>query len=129
MPPKNKFYAAFYTKTEHDRYFAALLNKFVAEKFDPIRQKAYNDGLDNGTAYGIDMAILALGRMGIINSDICTQMMESITEISDEYGELFDFDREENNDKDYWWSTEKMDREIHEYAGKTYPPFTERYKR
>lgn len=129
MPAKNKFYAAFYTKAEHDRYFVALVNKFVMEKFEPLRQKSYDEGLDNGTAYGIDVAILALGRMGIMNSYICTEMMKQITEIANEYGDLFDFDREENNDKDYWWSTEKMDQEIHEYAGVDYPKFTERYKR
>ena len=129
MPAKNKFYMAFYNKAEHDRYFAAMLNKFVTEKFDPIRQKAYDDGLNNGTAYGIDMTILALGRMGIMKPEICTEMMKQIKEIADEYGNLFDTDREENNDKDYWWSTEKMDQEIHEYSGEDYPKFTERYDR
>lgn len=129
MPAKNKFYMAFYNKAEHDRYFAAMLNKFVTEKFDPIRQKAYDDGLNNGTAYGIDMTILALGRMGIMKPEICTEMMKQIKEIAGEYGDLFDTDREENNDKDYWWSTEKMDKEIHEYSGEDYPKFTERYDR
>ena len=129
MPAKNKFYAAFLTKDEHDRYFASLMNKFVQDKFEPIRQKAYDEGLDNGTAYGIDMAILALGRMEIMNPDICTEMMKQITEIAKEYGDLFDSDLEENNDHDYWWSTGKMDQEVHLYSGDDYPPFTERYKR
>ena len=129
MPAKNKFYLTFYNKAEHDRYFAAMLGKFVKEKFDPIRQASYDEGLNNGTAYGIDMAILALGRMGLMNPERCSEMMKNITEIAGEYGDLFDVDREENNDKDYWWSTEKMDQEIHIYSGDEYPTFKERYKR
>lgn len=129
MPAKNKFYAAFYSKQDHDRYFTSLMNEWLKQNFDPLRQKAYNNGLDNGTAYGIDMAILALGRMGIMTPDISTDLMLKIKEASEDYGKLFDFDKQENNDDEYWWSTEKMDKEIHEYTGDAYPPYTERYKK
>lgn len=135
MPAKNKFYATFYTKADYIRHFEAMMSEWLKTYFEPFRQKAYSEGLNVGTAYGIDMAIITLGRMGAIdisngpNPEFFTEFMKTMQEAATDYGDLFDIDREENNDEDYWWSTEKMDKEIHDYTGDVYPKFKERYKR
>ena len=63
MPAKNKFYKAFYTETEFKNYISVLMAEWIAQYMAPIRKRSFDRGLDAGTAYGVDMAILALGRM------------------------------------------------------------------
>lgn len=64
MPAKNKFYKTFYTETEFKNYISKLMVEWIAQYMAPIRKRSFDRGLDAGTAYGIDMAVLALGRMG-----------------------------------------------------------------
>lgn len=63
MPAKNKFYKTFYTETEFKNYISKLMVEWIAQYMAPIRKRSFDRGLDAGTAYGIDMAVLALGRM------------------------------------------------------------------
>lgn len=64
MPAKNKFFRAFYTEAEFKSYISKLMIEWAAKYVEPIKKQSFNRGLDAGTAYGIDMAVLALGRMG-----------------------------------------------------------------
>ena len=121
-------YAVFRSKKEHDEYIANVISGYIAEYMKPHRKDAFNKGLDTGTTYGIDMTILALGRMGIKVDWV--EFMKTIGEAASDYGELFDIDLEENHDKDYWWSGSKLDKELYEYiSSDIYPSFDERYKR
>ena len=63
MPAKNKFYKTFYTEKEFKDYMAGLMVEWISRYMAPIRKQSFDRGLDAGTAYGIDMAVLALGRM------------------------------------------------------------------
>ena len=63
MPAKNKFYKAFYTKAEFESYISKIMVEWIANYMAPIRKRSFDRGLDAGTAYGIDMAVLALGRL------------------------------------------------------------------
>lgn len=120
-------YAVFRSKKDHDEYIANVVSNYIAEYLKPHRQNAYSKGLDAGTAYGLDMAIIALGRMDIKVDWV--ELMKTISQAADDYGELFDIDLLENHDKDYWWSSSKMDQELFSYIPKEiYPSFEERYK-
>lgn len=129
-------YLVLRTKKEHDQYIANVVSNYIAEYMKPHRKDAYNKGIDAGTTYGIDMAILALGRMniaeeiGTTNESLLLEFMKNIQQAASDYGELFDIDLEENHDKDYWWSGSKLDKELHDYISPdVYPSFEERYKR
>ena len=63
MPAKNKFYKTFYTKAEFEHYISNLMVEWLSKYMEPIKRRSFDRGLDAGTAYGIDMAVLALGRM------------------------------------------------------------------
>lgn len=63
MPAKNKFFMTFYTEKEYKDHISKLMVGWIAKYMDPIRHQSFTRGLDAGTAYGIDMAVLALGRM------------------------------------------------------------------
>lgn len=56
-------YLVLRTKKEHDQYIANVVSKYIAEYMKPHRKDAYNKGIDSGTTFGVDMAILALGRI------------------------------------------------------------------
>lgn len=131
MPAKNKFYKTFYTKTEFDNYISKLLVEYLSKYMDPIRHEAFNKGVATGTTYGIDMAVIALGRLHEdkqINHDFFMNFMKTIEEASSDYCDLFDIDILENNDKDLWWSGAKMDQELRQYVGDSYPSFEKRYR-
>lgn len=126
MAPKNKFYRTFYTKTQFDNYISTLVAEYLMQRLEPIKSECYKLGVDAGTTYGIDMAILALGRLGKTEDEL-REFMKKVQEASNDYCDLFDVDIEENNDKQLWWSGAKMDEELREYAGENYPSFAERY--
>ena len=56
-------YMIFRSKKDHDEYIAKVASEFVAQQMAPHRKDAFNKGIDVGVTYGIDMAILALGRI------------------------------------------------------------------
>lgn len=56
-------YLVLRTKKEHDQYIANVVSNYIAEYMKPHRKDAFDKGVDAGLTYGIDMAILALGRM------------------------------------------------------------------
>ena len=58
-------YLVLRTKKDHDQYIASVITNYIAEYLKPHRKDAYNKGIDAGTTYGIDMAILAMGRMNL----------------------------------------------------------------
>ena len=166
-------YAVFRTKKEFDDCVAKLMSEYIVDYMKPHRQDAYNKGLDAGTVYGLDMTLLALGRMingiGVEHrcenclcygkscipkegADLCEnheehadwcskgidisdqnfliEFMKTVGEAAADYGELFDIDLEENNDKDFWWSGSKLDQELFSYIPREiYPSFEERYKK
>ena len=132
MPAKNKFYKTFYTKTEFDNYISQVLVEYLKKYLGPIRTECFNKGIDTGTTYGIDMAIIALGRMQEehwveFDHEFFMEFMKTIEGASADYCDLFDVDILENNDKDLWWSGAKMDQELQRYVGDWYPPFEKRY--
>ena len=121
-------YAVFRSKKDFDECVAGLMSEYVANYIGPHRKDAYDKGLESGTTYGLDMAIMALGRMGVKLDWV--EFMKHIGDAAKDYGELFDIDLEENHDKDYWWSGSKLDKELYEYISPDiYPSFEERYKR
>lgn len=128
-------YLVLRTKKDHDQYIANVVSSYIAEYMKPHRKDAYDKGVDAGTTYGIDMAILALGRMniaeeiGTTNESLLLNFMKNVQEAASDYGELFDIDLEENHDNDYWWSGSKLDKELYSYISPdVYPTFEERYK-
>ena len=129
------YYAVFRSKKEHDEYFANIVNQYLKEYMKPIRHEACQQGIGSGTTYGIDMAIIALGRMAAekkidISNDFFLELMQHIGEASADYGNLFDEDVEENHDTDLWWSGSKLDQELYQYVTPDiYPSFEERYKK
>ena len=132
---KVPYYAVFRSKKEHDEYFAEIVSQYLKTYMKPIRHEACQQGIGSGTTYGIDMAIIALGRMAAekkidISDDFFLDLMQHIGEASADYGDLFDLDVEENHDTDLWWSGSKLDQELYEYISPdVYPPFEERYKK
>lgn len=175
MPPQIRPYAVFRSKKDFDKCVAEIVAEYVSNIMKPERKDAFNQGLDAGTAYGIDMSILALGRLlgdalgqehtcktcanyrvscvpspkndlgeckkhkshgdwspkkiSIDGPEFYTDFMKKVAECASDYGELFDIDVEENNDKDLWWSSSKLDDELFKYISPdVYPPFEERYK-
>ena len=121
-------YLVLRSKKDHDEYIASVVSNYISEYMKPHRKDAFDKGLDAGTTYGLDMAILAMGRMGIKFDPI--EFMKNVGEAAKDYGELFDIDLEENHDDQYWWSGSKLDKELFEYIGSDiYPSFEERYKR
>ena len=129
-PPKVKVqpYAVFRSKKDFDNAVAGLVSEYIAQYMKPHRKDAFDKGVNAGAAYGLDMTILALGRLGIKVD--CVEFMKTISEAASDYGELFDIDLEENHDKDYWWSGSKLDQELFNYISpEIYPSFEERYKR
>lgn len=121
-------YLVLRSKKDHDQYIANVASSYISEYMKPHRKDAFDKGVSSGTAYGLDMAIIALGRMGIIFDPV--EFMKNIGEAASDYGELFDIDLEENHDNQYWWSGSKLDKELFEYVSPdVYPSFEERYKR
>ena len=131
MPAKNKFYKTFYTEAEYKNYISKLLAEYIAAYMKPIRHNAFNTGVETGTTYGVDMAIIALGRLqeedGEIDHEFFIKFMKTIEEASSDYCDLFDVDILENHDTELWWSGAKMDQEIRQYVGDGYPTFEKRY--
>ena len=131
---KVPYYAVFRSKKEHDEYFAEIVSQYLKTYMKPIRHEACQQGIGSGTTYGIDMAIIALGRMAAenkidISDEFFLDLMQHIGEASADYGDLFDLDVKENHDADLWWSGSKLDQELYEYISHDiYPPFEERYK-
>ena len=132
---KVPYYAAFRSKKEHDEYFAEIVSQYLKTYMKPIRHEACQQGISSGTTYGVDMAIIALGRMAAekkidISNDFFLELMKHIGEASADYGDLFDLDVEENHDTDLWWSGSKLDQELFQYISPDiYPSFEERYKK
>ena len=132
---KVPYYAVFRSKKEHDEYFEEIVSQYLKTYMKPIRHEACQQGIGSGTTYGIDMAIIALGRMAAekkidISDDFFLDLMQHIGEASAYYGDLFDLDVEENKDTDLWWSGSKLDQELYEYISPDiYPSFEERYKK
>jgi len=56
-------YLILRTKKEHDQYIANVVSGYISEYMKPHRKDAYDKGVNAGTTYGLDMVILALGRM------------------------------------------------------------------
>lgn len=139
LQTKVPYYAVFRSKKEHDEYFANIVSQYLATYMKPIRSEAFNQGLGAATSYGIDMAVIALGRIAeenptklidISDPEFFTQFMLKITEATKDYDKLFDLDVEENHDKDLWWSGSKLDDELYQYVSRDiYPSFEERYKK
>ena len=131
MPAKNKFYKTFYTEAEFKGYISKLEAEYIAAYMKPIRHETFNIGVGTGTTYGVDMAIIALGRLqeekGEIDHDFFIRFLKAIEEASSDYCDLFDVDILENHDTDLWWSGAKMDQEIRGYVGENYPAFEKRY--
>ena len=133
MAAKNKFYKTFYTRAEFEDYISSLMIEYVKDFMEPIKREAINRGLETGLTYGIDMAVLALGRMaeaeyGVKFSEtFFAQFLKTVGDASMDYCNLFDVDILENKDEDLWWSSSKMDQELQSYTGDTYPAFKDRY--
>lgn len=128
-------YMTFLSKKDHDDYISAVVSEYLKTYMKPIRHEACQVGIDAGTAFGVDMAILAIGRMAAekkidISDDFFVDLMKTIGEASDDYKDIFDIDVEENHDPDLWWSGSKLDKELYEYISPDiYPSFEERYKK
>lgn len=121
-------YLVLRSKKDHDQYIANVVKDYISEYMAPHRKDAFDKGVYSGTAYGLDMSIIALGRMGIIFDPV--EFMKNVGEVANDYGELFDIDLYENHDDQYWWSGSKLDKELFEYISPDiYPTFEERYKR
>lgn len=56
-------YLILRSKKDHDQYIANVISNYIAEYMKPHRRDAYDKGINAGTTYGLDMAILALGRI------------------------------------------------------------------
>ena len=56
-------YLVLRSKKDHDQYIANVVANYISEYMKPHRKDAFNKGIDAGTTYGLDMAIIALGRV------------------------------------------------------------------
>lgn len=129
------YYKVFRSKKDHDNYISEVVSEYLKTYLKPIKHEACQAGISAGTSFGIDMAVLALGRMSEdkvidISNDFFIDLMNYISHASSDYKALFDTDVEENNDRDLWWSGSKLDKELYEYISPNiYPSFEERYKK
>lgn len=76
--------------------------------------------------YMLDMVTLALGRMGWRESRF-RKFDEILTAACDDYGKLILDDAKD--DKEMWYSKDKMDAELKSYVGALFVPFEERYRK
>ena len=56
-------YLVLRSKKDHDQYIANVISGYIADYMKPHRKDAFDKGVNTGTVYGLDMAILALGRI------------------------------------------------------------------
>lgn len=96
-----------------------------------IERRMFKLGLTIGNSFAIDSSLIALGRMDESHrKEFLTLYLQAAEEVVKDYGELIHSDYYENNDKDLWYSADKMDKELREYLGDiSLPPFDERYHR
>lgn len=133
--PNVGHYMTFLTKKDHDNYISEVVSEYLKTFMKPIRHEACQIGIGAGTSFGVDMAIIALGRMAVdkkidISDEFFIDLMLYIGDASSDYKDIFDIDVEENHDPELWWSGSKLDKELYEYISPDiYPPFEERYKR
>lgn len=112
-------YQIFRTKEEFEVFVGLIQNKYIGK------------GIDIGTAFSVDMALIALGRMG--EGVLYDEFMRTMEEAVKDYGELINSDAFENHDKDLWYSADTLDKELISYLEPQgialKESFDERYKR
>lgn len=74
--------------------------------------------------YMLDMVTIALGRMGFREARF-KKFDDALTEACKDYGKLILDDSKD--DKDLWYSKEKLDAELKRYVGDLFAPYDERY--
>lgn len=103
----------------------AKRNSFV-DRLAREREAEISVARKHARIYMLDMVTLALGRMGWRESRF-KKLDEILTEVCDEYGRLVIDDAKD--DKDIWYSKDKMDDELKRYVGSLFVPFEERYNK
>lgn len=76
--------------------------------------------------YMLDMVTLALGRMGFREARF-RKFDEALAAVCEDYGKLILYDAKD--DKELWYSKDKIDEELKRYVGSLFVPFDERYKK
>lgn len=74
--------------------------------------------------YMLDMVTIALGRLGWRESRF-KKFDEALTAACEDYGKLILDDSKD--DKDIWYSKDKLDEELKRYVGGLFVPYDERY--
>ena len=75
--------------------------------------------------YMLDMVTIALGRMGFREARF-KKFDEALTAACEDYGKLMLDDAKD--DKEMWYSKDKLDEELKRYVGNLFVPYDERYK-
>lgn len=75
--------------------------------------------------YMLDMVTVALGRMGFREARF-RRFDQALTAACEDYGRLILDDVKD--DKDIWYSKDKLDEELKRYVGALFVPYDERYK-
>lgn len=75
--------------------------------------------------YMLDMVTVALGRMGFRETRF-KKFDEALTAACEDYGKLMLDDAKD--DKEMWYSKDKLDEELKRYVGGLFIPYDERYK-
>lgn len=76
--------------------------------------------------YMLDMVTLALGRLGWREARF-RKFDEALTAVCEDYGKLILDDAKD--DKEMWYSKDKLDEEMKSYVGGLFVPFDERYNK
>jgi hypothetical protein len=74
--------------------------------------------------YMLDMVTVALGRMGFREARF-KKFDEALTAACEDYGKMILDDVK--NDKDLWYSKDKLDAELKRYVGDLFVPYDDRY--
>ena len=75
--------------------------------------------------YMLDMVTIALGRMGFREARF-KKFDEALSAACEDYGKLMLDDAKD--DKEMWYSKDKLDEELKRYVGGLFVPYDERYK-
>lgn len=103
----------------------AKRNSFVA-RLARDREADIAIARKHSRTYMLDMVTLALGRLGWREARF-RKFDEALTAVCEDYGKLILDDAKD--DKELWYSKDKIDAELKSYVGSLFVPFDERYKK
>ena len=97
----------------------------LMRKMQSIYKNGYIDGARDMEQTTIDYVYIALGRLGYGETRLC-RLKEKLDEVWKDYGDLFKSDRADN-DKEYVYAIEMVDRELKQYCGEHFKSWDERH--